>query len=132
MRRQIPTIGPKLRLLRESKGLSLRACARASRINPGNLHRIEAGIWPLSSCYFGRLGRVLGRREVEEIALPGQVGLALDWRQAVRRDDLNSAARTWLAARARIRGAVQVWELPGQGFFLTPAPTDLAAGAAGS
>jgi transcriptional regulator with XRE-family HTH domain len=56
-----------LRVLRRSRGLSLRECAREAGIDPGHLSRAERGMAVLSVDTLARLARVLGLRELERL-----------------------------------------------------------------
>ena len=54
-----------LRVLRQSRGLTLRECAQEAGIDPGHLSRAERGMAALSVAKLARLARVLGLRELE-------------------------------------------------------------------
>ena len=110
-------VGTRLRALREAAGLRLAACAQAAKINKGSLLHIERGDRPIPGRYVGRLAKVLGP-EVEVLARPGQLALALNWTRAERRFDLDTEARRWLADLAKLNKlslngeTVETWEIP--------------------
>jgi transcriptional regulator with XRE-family HTH domain len=66
----------KLRLLREARGLSLRAAAEMARIDPAQLSRLERGEGGLSLEAAARLARVLGLHAVSKALEPFIGGIA--------------------------------------------------------
>lgn len=115
-------VGSRLRLLREGLRLGVRELARRSLVQHPIIVDLEKGKGTRRlGTYADRLARVLGE-EVLALARPGQIGLALDWGEAVRRADLDGSAREWLRKRARVGvegEAIEVWQL-GATFVLAP------------
>lgn len=108
-------IGTRLRALRLRLGLTLCEAAERAGMNKGSLLHIERGDRRIPPRSLGRLVKVLGP-EVLELARPGQLRLALDWRRATRRPNLDAPARAWLCDVAQVSlngNAVEVFELPG-------------------
>jgi transcriptional regulator with XRE-family HTH domain len=61
---------PPLRAVRQARGLGLREVARLAEIDPAHLSRVERGERTLSLDALVRLARVLGLRELEQLAAP--------------------------------------------------------------
>jgi transcriptional regulator with XRE-family HTH domain len=61
---------PPIRVVREARGLSLRAAAHLAGIDPAHLSKVERGEAGLSVDSLARLARVLGLRELAQLLAP--------------------------------------------------------------
>ncbi|WP_162305880.1 helix-turn-helix domain-containing protein [Oleisolibacter albus] len=79
--------GPRLRALREERGLSLARLAAAAGMSKGELSKLENGVRPLRPDHVLRLGRAMGLNP-EALLAPGSPLLALMLPQRAERTSL--------------------------------------------